>query len=227
MLAGGAPDPLGPVIGGSSAGPLGPVFGGGSLEAPELVPGVDSPGPLGAGMDALPAPVSGEDEVALPPLSDDEPLDDGLSFDDEDDDDADDDEDPESLGISADPADEPESLEADPADEPESLEPPDDSPGDIGASHPCSIGGMAALAVPAPVQSSPAPRPVTNAARIARCLVPMVRPLGTPRQCRRLQTGAVTYLGRRCQPSGLIFGLAPSLKTTYVATPHPRKFQRI
>ena len=167
------------------------------------MPGVDSAGPLGAGMDALPAPVSGEDEAALPPLSDDEPLDDGLSFDDDDDDDddEDDEDDPESLGISADPADEPESLEADPADEPESLEPPDDgsdSPGDIGASHPCSIGGMAALAVPAPVQSSPAPRPVTNAAWITRCLVPMVRPLGTPRQCRRLQTGAVRCLGRRC-----------------------------
>ncbi|MDT7764032.1 MAG: hypothetical protein QOC63_3452 [Mycobacterium sp.] len=147
-------------------------------------------------------PLSGEDAAALPPLSDDEPLEDDEPLDDDDDDD-----DPESLGSSADPADEPDSLELDPADEPDSLEPPDDgsgSLGDIGAGPAASIGGMAALAAPAPVQSTPTPRPVTNAAPITRRFVPMVRPLGTPRQCRRVQTGAVTYLRKRCQPSGLI-----------------------
>jgi hypothetical protein len=221
-LTGGAPDPLGPVLEGGSPDPLGPVFEGGSLEAPELAPGVDPSDPLDPlGADAPPVPMSGEDAAPLPPLSDDEPLEEGPSFDD--DDDVDDDDDPESLGppdepksleldpadepksLELDPADEPDSLELDPADEPDSLEPPDDgSLGDIGASAAANRGGMAALAAPAPVQSTPTPRPVTNAAQITRCFVPMVRPLGTPRQCRRLQTGAVTYLRKRCQPSGLI-----------------------
>jgi hypothetical protein len=192
------------VIEGCSPDPLGPVFEGGSLEAPEPAPGVDPSDPLGVGTDAPPVPISGEDAAPLLPLSDDEPLEEGLSFDDDDDED---DDDPESLGSSADPADEPDSLELDPADEPESLEPPDDgsgSLGDIGASPAASFGGMAALAAPAPVQSTPTPRPVTNAAQITRCFVPMVRPLGTPRQCRRLQTSAVTSLRKRCQRSGLI-----------------------
>jgi hypothetical protein len=147
------------VIGGCSPDPLGPVFAGGSLAAPELAPGVEASGPLGAGMAPSPVPVLGVDAAALPPLSDVGPLEEGLSC-------VDDDE-PESLG-----------SRGDSADEPESLEPPGDgsgSLGDIGASPASSAGGMAAFAAPAPAHSSPTPRPLTNARRTTRCFVAKVR----------------------------------------------------
>ena len=183
MIAGCAPDPLGP------------VFGGGSLAAPELAPVVVPSGPLGAVMGTSPLPVLGVDAAVLP-LSDVGPLEEELAFDDDDD--------PESLGTTGDSADEPDALEV-AGDGSGSL-------GDIGAGPTFSAGGIAAFAAPVPAQSSPTPRPVTNAAWTTRCFVPKVR-LRYALQHRRLQIGAATFLHRRCQHPGRIPGVATSCRT--------------